>query len=200
MKPSARARQQLPVLSEFLGQLAYVAAKLPEAAAREMVLAVQFDWRRAVDPYGNAQPPVRMTRSARGGLARRYDPARHIADSYYPVVSSDGLAIIASDHKASAALQKAYRRRPARHSHPIEGQGLGAWEKRFTKMHRDLLKGALMGATVRERLKAEAATRRQVRFEARNAARIRAGLKPLAPRKPRGDRARINALVLRAVG
>ena len=200
-RPSARARAQLPVLSELIGHLAYVATRLPREASRTMMLAVQFDHRRNVDPYGSAQPPVRMTRSARGGLARRYDPARHIADSYYPVVDGTD-AIIASDHRASAALQKPFKRRPARHSHPVEGRGLGTWAKRIQKMNRDLLVGARIGEAGRAKLKADAEGRRLARHEARNAARVAKGMKalPLRARKVRRDRARIDALVARATG
>lgn len=191
-KPSAKVRQQLPVLSRLVEGLAYVAAKLPEAAAREMVLAVQYDWRRGQDPYGSAWAPVE---------GRRYDPNRTIANDYYPVVSGTD-AIIANDHRASRALQVKDPRnsRPGRRSHPTDGMGLGTWQKRIEKMNRDLLYGAVMGGGARAARKEAAALRRTERFEARNRARIASGLKPLAPRRVRSDRARVDAMVVRAIG
>lgn len=216
---SAVAKAQLPVLSKLVTDLAYVATRQPRAAAIELALAVQYDWRRNVDPYGNAWAPVLPTgkqlgkqdsqgrwRDTRGRFVllnsdgtRRYDPSRHIADSYEPRVSGTD-AMIVSEHRGSAALQKPYRRRPARRSHPVEGEGLGNWAPRFAKMHRDLLRGAVMGVEVRAQLKAAAALRKQERFERRNQERIAMGLRPLAPRRQRSDRARIEALAAKAIG
>lgn len=198
-KPSARARQQLPVLCDLIGHLAYVAARLPEAAAREMVLAVQYDHRRNVDPYGKAQAPVKMDRSRLGGMSRRYDAERHIADSYYPVVDGTD-AIIESQHRASRALQKPFKRRPGRKSHPTEGGGLGSWGQRFSRMNRRLLIGARIGEEGRAKLKADAEARRIDRHTKRNEARVKNGLAPLKLRARRKDRARVDNLVRRAVG
>lgn len=197
---SARTRQQLPVLSKLLVGLSYVAAKLPAEASRTMMLAIQYDHRRDVDPYGHQQPMVKMDRSRRGGLARRYDSQSHIAGNYYPVV--EGMdAIVASDHRASRALQKPFKRRPGRMSHPTEGGGLGTWAKRIEKMNRDLLVGAMMGEEKRAQLKADAETRRLAAHTRRNEGRIAKGLKalPYRTRAVRKDRARIDALVAGAV-
>lgn len=202
---SARAKTQLPVLSEFLANLLHVATRLAPAAARELALAVQYDHRRDVDPYGNQQAPVRMTRSARGGMARRYDYQSSIMKSYYPVaVGTD--AMIISQHRASRALQVKDPRnsRPGRRSHPDPGAGLGTWERRISRMNRRLLVGARMhyqlGDEKIAEIKAAAAARKQERFDARNRARIANGLKPLAPRRVRSDRARIDQLVERRLG
>lgn len=193
--PGPVAKAQLPVLSKLITDLGYVATRQPRAAAIELALAVQHDWRRNVDPYGNAWAAVRETE----GLSRRYDPSRHVADSYEPRVSGTD-AMIVSEHRGSAALQKPYKRRPGRRSHPVEGEGLGNWAPRFAKMHRDLLRGAIMGVEVRAQLKAAAALRKQERFERRNLERIANGLRPLAPRRQRSDRARIEALAAKAIG
>lgn len=200
-RPSAVARQQLPVLSKLIEGLAYVATRLPMEASREMMLAIQYDSRRDVDPYGHAQPMVKMDRSIRGGLSRRYDFQRHIADSYYPVVDGTD-AIVASDHIASRALQKPFKRRPGRASHPTENGGLGTWQKRIERMNRRLLFGAVLGAEKRAANKLAAEGRRAARHEQRNLARVRMGKKPLRlrARAVRSDRARIDALVSRAVG
>lgn len=202
---SGKAKTQLPVLSEFLANLTHVATRLAPAAARELALAVQHDHRRDVDPYGNAQAPVRMTRSRRGGMARRYDYQSKIAKSYYPIaVGTD--AMIISQHRGAAALQVKDPRnsRPGRRSHPDPGAGLGTWEKRISRMNRRLLIGARMHYQLGDegiaKIKADAAARKQARFEERNLARIRLGMKPLKPRKVRADRARIDQLVERRLG
>lgn len=200
-----KSKTQLPVLHEVISNLLHAATRLAPTAARELALAVQYDHRRDVDPYGNPQAPVRMTRSARGGMSRRYDANSTIAKSYYPVaVGTD--AMIISQHRASRALQVKDPRnsRPGRRSHPDPGAGLGTWERRISRMNRRLLVGARMHYQLGDEgiaeIKAAAAARRQARFEARNLARIRIGLKPLAPRRVRADRARIDQLVERRLG
>lgn len=195
VSPSRLTARVLPELTRHVQMLAYVALRLPEHAAREMTLAVQFDARRQVDPYGNPWAPVRE-----GGRFRKHDPLNHVRDSYFPAVRGDD-AIVASEHRAAAALQPKdpAKRRYRRLRHPIEGEGLGSWDKRIARMHRRLFVGARMGEAKREELKQAAAARKAARLARRNAERIALGKKPLKPRKVRSDRARVDALVLRAL-
>lgn len=188
---SQRVAARLPVLLEQVRGLQYAAARMPESAAREMALAVQFDHRRQVDPYGVPWAPVLEARALERGIDpdiyRPFDKSKSVRDSWQPAVEGDS-AIIASDHHAAAALQKPYKRRRRRLMHPIPGQGLGAWEKRMQRMLGRLLRGAMMGEARRNELKMKAVIRREQRFQRRNEARIKAGLKPLRRRRVRALR------------
>lgn len=198
------AAKILPRLTEKVQALAYAAARLPLAASREMALAIQHDMKRQVDPYGTPHAPVVALRARERGVdadvMRRFDPSNHVRDSWYPVVRGTD-AIVASDHRAAAALQPKHPRggRKRRLMHPVSEQGLGTWGKRIERMHRRLVRGAEMGAEVRAQLKAAAEQRRAARLARRNAERALLGLPPVRQRKTRSDRRRIDALVVRAI-
>lgn len=199
---SRRAGDYLPVLYQRVQELAYATARMPDQAAREMVLAVQFDHRRQVDPYGHPWKPVlehrAMEREVDSDTYRPFDVHRHVRDTWQPAVEGS-TAIIASDHLAAAPLQKAYKRRPQRLMHPLPGQGLGTWERRIQRMLKRLIYGAMMGTEKREERKLSSAIRRAARHDRRNADRVKLGLKPLRQRVTRRDRRRIDELVVRAL-
>jgi len=184
-----KAKAQLPVLMGKVRELAYAAAKMPEAAAREMVLAVQHDHSRQVDPYGEQHAPTQQ--------GQRFDRQRHVRDGWFPVVDGTS-AMLVNNHRAAAALQRPYKGRMERLMHPVDGRGLGTWLKRFERMNRRLVHGALMGAERREATKLAATARRAARQEQRNVARAAAGL-PALPARRRSDRARVDALVVRSL-
>lgn len=125
--------------------------------------------------------------AARSSMAvadsHRFDPQKHVMESWRPVVRGNE-AMLVSEHPAAAALQRAHKGRPARLMHPIDGRGLGDWERRITRMVKRLLYGASLTSEQRESIKMRAAARRLAR----------------KPRRTRKDRARINRLVEGAHG
>ncbi len=205
----------LKTLVARIQHVRYAVERWPEAVAREMALAVQYDWRQQQDPLGGSWPATlaRRTAAAKGavfdakagryrihgkfatgeqlGTPHRFDPEGHVRDSWQPFIDGE-TAGISSDHPGAAALQRNYKGRRARLMHPIQGSDPGAWGKRFARVLRRLLYGASLSEEKRLALHLA-----KLQREARKAAARAATGK--APRKTRSDRARVDRIVVRTL-
>lgn len=192
------AERHLPALMARIQGLRYAMDRMPAAAAREMLLAVQADWKKQQDPYGDPWKPVvalrAMDREIDSDITRPFDPDRHVMESWAPLVRG-GEAVLVSDHRAAGFLKRRHKGRPARRMHPDEGQGLGTWEKRIQRMLRRLIYGGSLTQEQRDTLKQNAVMRRMERHYQRNQRRVAAGLKPLQMRRTRKDRTRVDLLM-----
>lgn len=101
---------QLPVLKTHLAKVQDMTRRAPSAAAEAMAPLVAEGQERQQAPTGEAFAAVKPYAKNRTG---RFDPSRHIAQSYKPVVDGAQAAVV-SNHPGASFARHGTKRQAAR--------------------------------------------------------------------------------------